>query len=101
MGDLLGHAVRFGDVQDVMAAAEGIETILSLRQALPTMPMISDSPDGAVRRKANRPSGRLDMEYSELPLRVLRRSTAALALVDRMRNKLQNYCCASVLKNTE
>ncbi len=41
MGDLLGHAVRFGEAQDVMAAGEGIETILSLRQALPIMPMIS------------------------------------------------------------
>jgi hypothetical protein len=41
MGDLLGHAVRFGEAQDVMAAGEGIETILSLRQALPMMPMIS------------------------------------------------------------
>ena len=41
MGDLLGHAVRFGDAQDVMAAGEGIETILSLRRALPTMPMVS------------------------------------------------------------
>lgn len=41
MGDLLGHAVRFGDAQDVMAAGEGIETILSLRQALPGMPMVA------------------------------------------------------------
>ena len=41
MGDLLGHAVRFGDTQDVMAAGEGIETILSLRQAMPTMPMVA------------------------------------------------------------
>ncbi|TKW65108.1 MAG: DNA primase [Paracoccus denitrificans] len=41
MGDLLGHAVRFGDAQDVLAAGEGIETILSLQQALPTMPMVS------------------------------------------------------------
>lgn len=41
MGDLLGHAVRFGEAQDVMAAGEGNETILSLRQALPIMPMIS------------------------------------------------------------
>lgn len=30
-----------GEAQDVMAAGEGIETILSLRQALPKMPMIS------------------------------------------------------------
>lgn len=41
MGDLLGHAVRFGEAQDVMAAGEGIETILSLRQAMPPMPMVS------------------------------------------------------------
>jgi hypothetical protein len=40
MGDLLGNAVRFGEAQDVMAAGEGIETILSLRQAMPPMPMV-------------------------------------------------------------
>ncbi|WP_375791001.1 toprim domain-containing protein [Bradyrhizobium sp. vgs-9] len=39
MGDLLGNAVRFGAVDDVLAAGEGIETILSLRCVLPTMPM--------------------------------------------------------------
>lgn len=38
MGDLLGHAVRFGVAGEVMTAGEGIETMLSLRQALPTMP---------------------------------------------------------------
>lgn len=41
MGDLLGHAVQFCDTQDVLAAGEGIETILSLRQAVPMMPMVS------------------------------------------------------------
>ncbi|MTH66659.1 DUF7146 domain-containing protein [Paracoccus shanxieyensis] len=41
MGDLLGNAVRFGHVQDVMAAGEGIETVLSLRQILPKMPMVA------------------------------------------------------------
>ena len=41
MGDLLGNAVRFGEAQDVMAAGEGIETILSLRQAMPQMPLVS------------------------------------------------------------
>jgi Toprim domain len=41
MGNLLGHAVRFGSAQDVMAAGEGIETMLSLRVALPRMPMIA------------------------------------------------------------
>lgn len=39
MGDLLGHAVRFGTGGEVMAAGEGIETILSARQALPHMAM--------------------------------------------------------------
>ncbi|MGY4430931.1 hypothetical protein ACVWWO_003408 [Bradyrhizobium sp. F1.13.1] len=39
MGDLLGNAVRFGVVDDVLAAGEGIETMLSLRCLLPTMPM--------------------------------------------------------------
>lgn len=38
MGDLLGHGVRFGVTDDVMAAGEGIETLLSLRCALPDLP---------------------------------------------------------------
>jgi len=41
MGHLLGNGVRFGTAQDVMAAGEGIETVLSLRIALPTMPMVA------------------------------------------------------------
>ncbi len=39
MGDLLGNAVRFGAANDVLAAGEGIETVLSLRCVLPTLPM--------------------------------------------------------------
>lgn len=39
MGDLSGHAVRFGVTDDVMAAGEGIETMLSLRCVLPAMPI--------------------------------------------------------------
>jgi hypothetical protein len=39
MGDLLGNAVRFGVANDVIVAGEGIETMLSLRYVLPTMPM--------------------------------------------------------------
>ncbi len=38
MGDLLGNAVRFGSADDVMAAGEGIETVMSVRQALPALP---------------------------------------------------------------
>jgi hypothetical protein len=41
MGHLLGHGVRFGIAIDVMAAGEGIETMLSLRSALPTLPVLS------------------------------------------------------------
>jgi hypothetical protein len=41
MGDLLGNGVRFGQSGPVMIAGEGIETILSLRQILPGMPMIA------------------------------------------------------------
>jgi len=41
MGDLLGHAVRFGVAHDVIAAGEGIETILSLGCVLPHMPMVA------------------------------------------------------------
>lgn len=41
IGDLLGHAVRFGVAGEVMAAGEGIETMLSLRMALPNMPMVA------------------------------------------------------------
>src|SRR5271167_4719212 len=41
LGDIWTHAVRFGIVAEVMAAGEGIETILSLRSALPALPMIA------------------------------------------------------------
>ena len=41
MGLLLGNGVRFGVAGDVMAAGEGIETMLSLRSAMPTMPMMA------------------------------------------------------------
>ena len=41
MGHLLGNGVRFGTVTDVMAAGEGIETMLSVRSALPDLPMVA------------------------------------------------------------
>jgi hypothetical protein len=41
LGSLLGSGVRFGRAADVIAAGEGLETMLSLRVALPTMPMIA------------------------------------------------------------
>jgi Toprim domain-containing protein len=39
MGYLLGNAVRLGAADDVLAAGEGIETMLSVRSALPDLPM--------------------------------------------------------------
>ena len=41
MGQLLGNGVRFGIAADVMAAGEGIETMLSLRAVIPAMPVIA------------------------------------------------------------
>jgi len=41
MGHLLGNGVRFGAAADVLAAGEGIETMLSLRCALPSLPMVA------------------------------------------------------------
>ncbi|WP_374527046.1 toprim domain-containing protein [Novosphingobium sp.] len=39
MGNILGNAIRFGQCEDMMVAGEGIETMLSLRQVLPTLPL--------------------------------------------------------------
>jgi len=41
MAHLLGHGVRFGVAIDVMAAGEGLETMLSLRTALPALPVLA------------------------------------------------------------
>lgn len=41
LGALLGNGVRFGTVHDVMAAGEGIETMLSLRSAFPHLPAVA------------------------------------------------------------
>jgi Toprim domain len=41
MGHLLGHGVRFSVAGDVMAAGEGIETMLSLRSVLANLPMVA------------------------------------------------------------
>jgi hypothetical protein len=41
IGHLLGNGVRFGVAFDVMAAGEDIETMLSLRSAMPSLPMVA------------------------------------------------------------
>jgi len=59
MGNLLGHGVRIGVATDILAAGEGLETMLSLRMAFPDLPVIAalsanhlaalDLPDSIVR----------------------------------------------------
>lgn len=39
MGNILGNAVRLGTAEEILIAGEGIETMLSLHEVLPTMPM--------------------------------------------------------------
>jgi hypothetical protein len=41
MGRLAGHGVRFGVMTDVLAAGEGLETMLSLRSAVPHLPQLA------------------------------------------------------------
>lgn len=41
MGHLLGNGVRFGVADDVLAAGEGTETMLSLRQIMPGLRAIA------------------------------------------------------------
>ena len=41
LGNLLGNGVRFGAAADVLAAGEGIETMLALKSVLPPLPVIA------------------------------------------------------------
>ena len=41
LGNLLGNGVRFGEAADVLAAGEGIETMLALKSVLPDLPCIA------------------------------------------------------------
>jgi hypothetical protein len=41
LGRLLGSGVRFGKATDVLAAGEGLETMLSLRVVLPALPVVA------------------------------------------------------------
>jgi hypothetical protein len=46
LGHLLGNGVRFGRAGDVVAVGEGLETVLSVRSALPLCPMIAATSAG-------------------------------------------------------
>jgi hypothetical protein len=41
LGHLLGNAVRFDVASDILAAGEGIETVLALKSILPRLPMVA------------------------------------------------------------
>ena len=41
LGHLLGNGVRFGAAGDILAAGEGIETMLALKSVLPLLPVIA------------------------------------------------------------
>jgi len=41
LGHLLGNGVRFGVADNVLAAGEGIETMLALKSVLPVLPMVA------------------------------------------------------------
>jgi hypothetical protein len=41
LGSILGHGARFGQAHDVMAAGEGLETVLSLKSIMSAMPMVA------------------------------------------------------------
>ena len=41
LGRLLGSGARFGKVTDVLAAGEGLETMLSLRVVMPALPVVA------------------------------------------------------------
>ena len=41
LGHLLGNGVRFGIAREVLAAGEGIETMLALQSVLPVLPMVA------------------------------------------------------------
>ena len=40
-GSIRGHGVRFGIIDDVALFGEGVETVLSLKEVTPTMPMVA------------------------------------------------------------
>ena len=41
LGHLLGNGVRFGVADNILAAGEGIETMLALKSVLPVLPMVA------------------------------------------------------------
>jgi hypothetical protein len=80
LGHLLGNAVRFGRSADILAAGEGLETMLALKSVLPLLPM-------AAGLSANHLAA-LDLPAALRRLYVARDNDAAgLKAVDRLRER--------------
>ena len=80
LGAILGNGVRFGKIDDVVIIGEGIETVLSLKSALPDFQWSQRSPPRILRRGVHRRdcggSSLLPIMTSQVsPLRANSRST--------------------------
>jgi hypothetical protein len=63
MGDLLGNTVRFGIADDILAAGEGIEAVLSLRCGLHHQYVRVEFPTGACVSDPGAASGRKEIQF--------------------------------------
>ena len=107
LGAILRHGARFGSALDVMAAGEGVETVLSLQSAMPTMPMVAALsasnlaailPPSTLRRlyvarDADQAGARAT---SELCQRVARNGVEAIALTPRLGDFNDDLCAFGV-----
>ena len=80
LGHLLGNGVRFGMTADLLAAGEGVETMLALKSVLPSLPVIAGL-------SANHLAA-LDLPPAPLRLYVARdNDTAGLRAAHRLRER--------------
>ena len=79
MGALLGHGVRFGAARDTLLAGEGLETVLSVRSAIPTLPAVA-ALSAAHLAALELPTGLRRLYIAQDADRAGRRATTALAM---------------------
>ena len=79
MGALLGHGVRFGAARDTLLAGEGLETVLSVRSAIPTLPAVA-ALSAAHLTALELPAGLRRLYIAQDADRAGRRATTALAM---------------------
>lgn len=90
LGAIAGHAVRFGTADSVMIVGEGVETMLSLRQILPDMPMAAAT--SAAHLGAFIPPSGLQRLYIALD-----RDEAGETAASRLRDRTQNLGIETVI----